>query len=362
MNTQFANRLDRLRAVMIERGVSHSLFSVGPDLPYLTGYEASPSERITLLVVSDTAEPTLLVPRLEAPKVEAGPFHVHPWGETEDPLGLAVSLMDAPGTIAIGDHTWATFLIGLQERLPAADWIRGSELLSALRVIKDTSEKDALRLAGAQADEVARRIPSEIKFAGETERTVARRVAEMLLEEGHDSAEFGIIASGPNGASPHHTPGDREVQVGDLVVIDFGGRFGGYCSDTTRTFSVGDPSPQQAEVHGIVLEAQTAARASVKAGVACEQIDASARSVIEEAGYGDYFIHRTGHGIGREVHEDPYLVDGNDTVLRPGMAFSIEPGIYLPGEFGVRIEDICLATDDGIEVLNNSPRELVVVG
>ena len=183
----------------------------------------------------------------------------------------------------------------------------------------------------------------------------------MTVEEGHDVASFAIVGGGPNGASPHHEPGDRVIENGDLVVCDFGGRLRGYSSDVTRTFSVGVPSSEQEAVHSVVLAASEAARAAVGPGVTCQEIDRAARRVVEEAGYGDLFIHRTGHGIGLEVHEHPYMVEGNETPLEEGMTFSIEPGVYLPGRFGVRIEDIVACGPDGVDELNRADRSLRVV-
>jgi Xaa-Pro aminopeptidase len=205
-------------------------------------------------------------------------------------------------------------------------------------------------------------VPDEVTFAGRTESEIADDLRRMTTGEGHQIASFAIVASGPNGASPHHSPGDRIVEPGDLIICDFGGSFDGYCSDVTRTFSVGEPSGEQTEVHSVVAAANETARATVAPGVPCEEVDRAARKVIEDAGYGDFFIHRTGHGIGLEVHEHPYLVEGNQLPLEPGMTFSIEPGIYLPGRFGVRIEDIVACSETGIDELNQADRSLIVVG
>jgi Xaa-Pro aminopeptidase len=231
-----------------------------------------------------------------------------------------------------------------------------------MRMRKDSTEIDLLRRAARAVDRVMGRIRVEVAFAGRTEAQVARELADLTVEEGHDSAEFTIVASGPNGASPHHHPGDRAISEGDLVVSDFGGRWGGYFSDSTRTFVVGEPDAGQREVHEAVLEANRAGRAAVRPGVLCQEVDRAARRVINEAGFGDRFIHRTGHGIGLEVHEHPYMVEGNDRPLEPGMTFSVEPGVYLPGRLGVRIEDIVVCTSDGAESLNRSDRGLVSVG
>lgn len=226
---------------------------------------------------------------------------------------------------------------------------------------KDQAEIAALREVGREADSVAGRIPSEIRFEGATEVEVSRLVQEMLLDEGHDHAEFAIVGSGPNGSSPHHSASNRIIEGGDLVVLDFGGRRRGYWSDTTRMFIVGDPTSHYREVHSVVAAAQKAAREVARPDVPCQEIDRAAREVISNAGYGEFFIHRTGHGIGLEVHEHPYIVEGNEFAIEAGMAFSIEPGVYLPGQFGVRLEDIVIATTDGVETFNDSVRDLVPV-
>ncbi len=347
---------------MGESGLDVTILSVGADLPYFTGYEAMPSERLTVLVVPVAGEPVLFVPLLEAPRVEPAGFEIRSWTETDDPVSLATSSVERPDRVAVGDHTWSVFLTRFQKVWTDAEWVPASTLTANLRLRKDSDEVDLLRRAAHAVDRVMGRVPTEVAFAGRTEVEVARDLADLTIEEGHDSAEFTIVASGSNGASPHHHPGDRVIESGDLVVCDFGGRLGGYYSDSTRTFAVGEPSSEQREVHQVVVEANEAGRNAAGPGVACQDVDIAARDVIEAAGYGEYFIHRTGHGIGLEVHEHPYIVHGNDTVLEQGMAFSIEPGIYLPGRFGVRIEDIVVCTLDGVESLNGSERGLVSVG
>ncbi len=356
-----AARIARARELMDRDGVDVLLLSLGADLPYLSGYEAIASERLTMLVVPRKGDAVLVVPRLEAPRVAEGPFELHPWDETEDPVPLVADLSNRPLVAAIGDQTWSVFLLELLSVMTETTFVSASRLTTELRIRKDPAELDALRAAGAAADRVARRIPSEIRFAGRTEREVARDVAALTVEEGHDEALFWIVASGPNAASPHHEPGSRVIERGDPVVIDFGGSKDGYCSDTTRTFVVGEPSDELVRVHAVVAEAQAAGRAAARSGVTAETVDRAARQVIDDAGYGEHFVHRTGHGIGLDVHEHPYLVEGNRRRLEPGMVFSIEPGIYLPGRLGVRIEDICVCTGDGAEPLNDSPRELVPV-
>lgn len=362
MDFDFPARLNRLQNAMRSHKVDVTLLSVGADLRYFTGYGATASERLTVLVVNRDDSPLLLVPQLEAPRVGHGPFELVPWGETEDPVESAVRFSGSPDSVAVGDQMWSSFLIDFQRHWPGATWTPASDLTRELRMRKDELEIEALRRAARGVDQVMKRIPDEVPFSGRTEREVAYRIAEMTLEVGHDNVEFTIVGSGSNGASPHHEPGVRVIEEGDLVVCDFGGRWDGYYSDSTRTFSVGEPSLEQVEIHEVVLRANEAARAAVNPGVLCSDVDATARAVIQDAGYGKQFIHRTGHGIGLEVHEHPYIVDGNEMPLEPGMTFSIEPGIYLPERFGVRIEDIVACTETGVDILNQSERGLVEVG
>jgi Xaa-Pro aminopeptidase len=354
-------RLGRLRGQMAERSVDVVMLSVGSDLPYFSGYEAMPLERLTMLVVPATGDCGLFVPQLEAPRVEPGPFELIAWAETEDPVRLVSRFAGAARHVAIGDHTWSTFLLGLQTSMPGAAWSVASRLTKPLRMRKEPAEIGLLRKAAEGVDRVLARVPLELRFSGRTEREVARDFQEMTLAEGHDLAWSAIIASGPNGASPHHEPGDRVIEEGDLIVCDFGGRVGGYYSDVTRTLAVGDPGPGRLEAHGLVLAANEAARAAVAPGVPCQEIDRAARRVIEEGGHGEHFIHRTGHGIGLEGHEHPYMVEGNVLELEEGMTFSVEPGIYVPGEFGVRIEDIVACGESGVDDLNLANRALVDV-
>ncbi len=361
--SSFATRVDRARALMAEVGVDALLLSVGADLPYFTGYEAMASERLTMAVLTAGGRGSLVVPGLEAPRVESRPdvFDVVPWDETQDPVALVADLLGGPGRFALGDHTWAVFLMRLQEALPGASFVPASDLTSELRMRKDDAEVAALVAAGAAADRVAARLRTTT-FSGRTEHELSQQVQAMVVAEGHDTAWEAIVAAGPNAASPHHHPGGRVISAGDTVVVDFGGRHGGYFSDTTRTFVVGEPSPEVAAAYEVLREAQEAGVAAAEPGAPAQEVDRAARAVIEEAGYGEYFVHRTGHGIGLEVHEHPYLVEGNDRPLEPGMAFSVEPGIYVPGEWGMRIEDIVVCTADGPRRLNQSPRDLAVVG
>ncbi|MCB2223068.1 MAG: Xaa-Pro peptidase family protein [Actinobacteria bacterium] len=360
-DADYAARLDRARAVMADRGVGALMVSVGADLPYLAGYEAPQLERLTMLVVPAAGDATLVVPRLEAPAVvDRSAFEILAWDETDDPVAIALRLAGSPQVAAIGDHTWARFLLAMQERSPATRFVPATPLTAELRIRKDDQELDLLRRAGHAADRVAARLVSE-RFGGRTEAQIAGLVREMLVEEGHDVAAFAIVASGPNGASPHHEPGGREIGDGDAVVVDFGGRLGGYYSDTTRNFHVGEPPARYAEAFAVLRAAQDAAVEAVAPGVPAEEIDRIARGIIAAGGFGEFFVHRTGHGIGIEVHEDPYVVEGNGRPLERGNTFSVEPGIYVPGAFGMRIEDIVAVTGDGGERLNRSDRDLSIV-
>jgi len=353
-------RIEATRSEMRRRGIDALLVSVGSDLPYLTTYRAFPLERITALVLPVDGDPALFVPTLEAPRVTTT-VEVVPWDETDDPIGRMAGLLPTHGTIAVGDQMWAAFLIAFQRRLPDASFVGAEPLMASLRVIKEPGEIDALRDAAHGVDRVVDELIA-VRFSGMTEREVSRTITDMTLAAGHDSVSFAIVASGPNGASPHHEPSDRVIREGDAIVVDFGGRVRGYGSDTTRMYCVGTPPDGFEEAYAVLHNAQRAAVAAVRPGVTAESIDAVARTFIEDAGYGDAFIHRLGHGIGLDAHEQPYIVEGNDQVIRAGMAFSIEPGIYLPNRWGMRIEDIVVAVDDGVERLNRSSRALRFVG
>ncbi|NLD75206.1 MAG: aminopeptidase P family protein [Acidimicrobiales bacterium] len=364
--------MDRVRAAMVEREVDVLLLSVGPDLPWLAGYEAMPLERLTMLVVPVDGDPTLVVPRLEAPRVveRPGVFGLRAFGETDDPVRLVAELVGSGAStarLAVGDRTWARFVVDLQAELPGARWSRASTVTGPLRALKEPGEIEALRAAGEAADRVAAQLQcGEIGLVGRTEAEVSADLGARLLAEGHQRVNFAIVASGPNAASPHHEPGDRVIAPGDLVLCDFGGTMFtadgvGYCSDITRCVSVGEPPSEVADAYAILHEAQEAAVEAATLGTACEEVDAVARRIITAAGFGDRFIHRTGHGIGVEEHEDPYIVVGNAAPLEAGNAFSVEPGIYTERRWGLRLEDIVVATPDGPDPLNTVDHALVVV-
>jgi Xaa-Pro aminopeptidase len=363
----YAERLERARARMRELGVDVLLLSTGADLPYLTGYEAMPLERLTMLVVPADADAVLVIPTLEAPRVEEQPeaFELFTWDETDDPIeivaGLVAGIDPDASSAAIGDHTWARFVLDLQRALPDVAFRRASAVTGPLRVVKDAAEIDALRAAAAVVDEVAH-VMRDRPFSGRTELDVHRELVERMLEGGHERANFAIVAAGANAASPHHDPSGRVIEPGDVVLCDFGGTMHGYCSDITRMFVVGETDPEVRDAYDVLVAAQEAGVRAATVGTSCAAVDAAARAVITDAGYGDFFVHRTGHGIGTEAHEDPYVVSGNETPLVAGHAFSIEPGIYLPGRFGMRLEDIVVATDAGPERLNHAPRDLAIVG
>jgi len=372
---RYAERLRRFGELVAERDLAAALIGVGPDLDYLTGYRAMPLERLTMLAVVAAHAPTLVVPRLEEPAARAGlrtPVEIATWMETDDPHDLVAGLVremanvDRGVGIAVSDRLLSYHLLRLQAALPDASWSSATPVLRDLRMIKDPDEIELLRLAGAAADRVVDQIASG-RLVGRTEADVAREVRERLLAEGHELAEFAIVASGPNSSSPHHAASERVIEAGEPIVLDIGGALGGYNSDTTRTLWVtgGDegngPTEEFRHLFGVLLTAQVAATRAVRPGVAAEAIDRTARDVIDGEGYGENFFHRTGHGIGLEGHEEPYLVAGNAEPLQAGMAFSIEPGIYLPGQYGARIEDIVVCGPDGPIVLNKEPRELRVV-
>lgn len=354
---------------MAEQSVDVCLLSVGPDLPWLTGYEAMPLERLTMLVVPVDADATLVVPGLEAPRVipRDDIFSLRPWGETEDPIEIVASLIGSARHAAIGERTWARFLVDLQRARPELGFTTTASVIGPLRAVKDGAEITALRTAAAAVDRIAAQLQAgEIPLIGRTEAAVSADLGRRILDEGHHRVNFAIVAAGENAASPHHEPGARVIGPGEVVLCDFGGTmadsFGiGYCSDITRCIVTGQATSKMAEVYSLLHEAEGVGRAAGAAGVPAEDVDAATRSIIDAGGYGEWFMHRTGHGIGVEEHEDPYIVLGNHKPLEVGNAYSIEPGIYLPGEFGFRLEDIVVLTDSGAESITNADRSLISV-
>ena len=360
------DRLARAGASAEGAGLGALLVTPGPDLRYLTGYQALPLERLTCLVVRPGAEPVLVVPRLEEAAASASPvgglgIDVVGWDETQDAYGLVASLLPGVRSVGLDDHMWAEKVLAFRAALPGCEQRLAGEVLRELRMRKTPEEVDALRAAGQAIDRVHDQVTRWLR-AGRTEREVAADIAAALAAEGHATVDFVIVGSGPNGASPHHEVSDRVIERGDPVVVDIGGTTAdGYCSDSTRTYVVGEPPEDFLAYYDVLRRAQAQAVDAVRPGVTCASVDEAARDVITDAGYGERFIHRTGHGIGLETHEHPYIVVGNDLVLEPGMAFSVEPGIYLPGRHGARIEDVVVCTADGVEPLNVSTHDVVVV-
>jgi Xaa-Pro aminopeptidase len=361
----YAERMRRATREAVAAGLSGLLVTPGPDMVWLCGYQPTAyTERLTLLILAVESQPRLLVPALERPDAESAPgagvLRMTDWRDGQDPYAAAAGLLRPGGRYGVSDSAWALHLLGLQEALPLTSYRALTASLPMLRAVKDEHEIARLEAAGAAADATYEELLS-VRFAGRAEFEVAADLSRLLLEHGHEQVDFTVVGSGPNGANPHHEAGDRVIREGDMVVLDFGGLCDGYGSDTTRTVHVGEPTREERRVHGIVREAQQEAFEAVRPGVPCQLIDRVARAVIENAGYGDHFIHRTGHGIGVTTHEPPYMVEGEEQPLVPGMCFSVEPGIYLPGRFGVRIEDIVTVTQDGGRRLNNTDREMALV-
>jgi len=346
------------------------LLSVGADLPYFSGYEAMPLERITMLVVPRDGDASLVVPEIEAPRVvdRPGVFSIKPWSESQDPIQLISTLMGAASAAAVGDHMWSGFLVDLIAERPTTSFRRASTITSPIRSVKTADEIERLRAASAAVDRIAGRLQAgEIPLIGRTEAEVSAELGRQIIEEGHDRVNFAIVAAGDNAASPHHEAASRVIQEGEAVLCDFGGTMIGddgigYCSDITRCVWVGEnPERDFLEAYAVLHEAQAASVRAATVGTPAEDVDRAGREKIDSAGFGSYFIHRTGHGIGVEAHEDPYIVKGNVQPLVAGNAFSIEPGIYMPGRWGMRLEDIVVADDNGPDSLNLVDHHLAVV-
>jgi len=361
---RYAERRLRTLEAAETAGLGGILVAAGPDLTYLTAYTPPPLERLTLLVLSTGADPTLVMPTLERPLAESAAgapgLTMLDWRDGgDDPYGIVAAMLGSR-RYAVTDRTWASHLLALQRAAPGRSFVAASEAVPLLRAVKDADEIQRLRAVANGADAAFADV-IELPFAGRSETDVAAELDRLLRDHGHQRVDFTIVGSGPNAASGHHEPGERRIEPGDAVVMDFGGMRDDYCSDITRTVFVGEPSREEREVYAIVRAAQQAAFEAVRPGVAAEEVDRAARAVITEAGYGERFVHRTGHGIGLEIHEPPYIVEGNRTPLEAGMTFSDEPGIYLEGRFGVRIEDQVAVTAQGAERLNDASRELTVV-
>ena len=361
----YAARLDRAAALAADAGLDGIVVGPGPDLEYLVGVEGDTIERLTALVLGPGIAPTVIVPRMELAKVrttavgELG-LAVSDWVDGQNPYDLVAAALGAVTRVGVSDALPALHVIPLSDRIDVRVEL-ATPVLREGRMIKDAEEVAELRRAGSAIDAVHRRVPEWLR-AGRTEREVAADIAVAIVAEGHRTVEFVIVGSGPNGADPHHEVSDRVIEDGDVVVVDIGGAVpSGYNSDSTRTYVVGTPDSEAADRIAVLVRAQQAAVDAVRPGATAEAVDAAARSVLAEAGLGEAFLHRTGHGIGVSVHEEPYIAPGNDLVLREGMAFSIEPGIYFAGRWGARIEDIVVVTADGCERLNVAPHDLRAV-
>lgn len=362
---EFRARLDAVAAAAADRGVDAVLVTPGADLDYLCGYHALPLERLTCLVVRASGDVAILVPELEVLAAQASPvtelgIQIHGWAETANPHQAVAGLVGRPQKLNVTPQMWAAHVFALQQALPVTRFAADTVVATA-RMHKSAWEVQALREAGAAIDRVHNQVAGLLR-PGRTEREVGQDIAELILAEGHSTVDFVIVASGPNGASPHHDVSDRVIEVGDPVVVDIGGTMpSGYCSDSTRTYAVDTPPQEYLAAYEVLQQAQAAAVSYARSGVTCESVDAAARDILTAAGLGDAFVHRTGHGIGMSTHEEPYIVSGNRLTLEPGMAFSIEPGFYLPGRYGARIEDIVVATEDGVINCNNTPHDLVII-
>jgi len=362
-----SDRLSHARKAVADAGLGALLVTPGPDLRWLTGYEALPLERLTCLVLPSDGEPFLVAPGLEVPAVQASGvpglgIEVLGWGETEDPYALIAGRVGRISSVGLANRMWAEQVLRFRRELDRSEQVTAGTVLRPLRLLKQPDEVAALRRAAQAIDAVHARMGEWLR-PGRTEREVGRDIADAIIAAGHSTVNFIIVGSGPNGASPHHDTSERVIERGDPVVVDIGGTMpDGYCSDCTRTYVTGgEPDPEFARYYEVLLEAQKRSCDAVRPGVSAASIDAAARDVIAAAGYGEHFIHRTGHGIGLEEHEEPYIVEGNDVILEPGMSFSIEPGIYLSGRHGARIEDIVAVTAEGVERLDTVSRELVVL-
>ena len=376
---RYRERLQQAQAAVEQAGIAAMLLGVGPELEWLVGYTAVGHERLNLLIIGPGGVPTFLGPRLElaaaqhAPGLGGGTVRLETWEEQEDPyqrvpallVPAAVRPSESRRRILVSDGLRAAFVLGLQDVLPEASWGVASTALAPLRRVKDAEEIALLRAAAEAADRVVEAV-ARGPLIGRSEAEVAAEVRWRLVDEGHDGAEFAIVASGPNSASPHHEPGVRLIQAGEPLLLDIGGRRAGYCSDTTRTFWLAGhdgsaPDARFVEIHLLTERAQAAARGAVRPGVTFGSIDAAARDIIVAGGYGEQFFHRLGHGIGLEVHEEPYVIGGSSEPVVDGNTFSLEPGIYLEGRYGVRIEDAVACVADGGEAFNRTPRELRVI-
>lgn len=358
--TEHVTRLAAAVRAVEESTFDAVVLGVGPDLEYLTGYTAHELERLNVLVLVPGRQPTLIIPRLEAPGFPSlDGVLIRDWLDGEDAVDLLYDVVGDAARMAVSDTLRAHFVVPITRHRPELELGLASEVIGPLRMRKSPGERALLAAAGERADVVTTDVmEGRVPLVGRTEREVALDIRERLVDAGLDTAEFAIVGSGPNSASPHHAPGDRVIERGEIVLFDIGGRFGGYHSDTTRCVHTGPVPADVAEAWDVLIAAHEAAVATARVGNACQDVDRAARAVITDAGYGDRFIHRTGHGIGLQGHEEPYIVEGNDRPIEVGHAFSIEPGIYFDGRWGIRLEDIVVVDDDGLLRCNRAARTL----
>ncbi len=357
-------RVEAVRSGLERVGADAAVFGLSSNLRYLTGFTDEPGERLLCLIVGREAEPTFVVPELYADEVSAhaSGITMRVWRDGEDPAALlsaaARGLADRAGRILLDDTLWATFALAIQGAFPDRRFGLASEAMEELRMCKDEDEIGSMVRAGEIADRAYKAVTSQA-MTGLSEIELAGRLEAEMLAAGAEGVAFQtLVASGPNSALPHHRAGTRRIEVGDVVILDYGCRVAGYCSDVSRTVVCGEANPELLRVHEAVRRAHAAARDAVRVQAHAEAVDRAARGVLVEGGYGDRFVHRTGHGIGLDVHEPPYIVEGNKRRLEQGMTFSIEPGAYFPGRFGVRIEDVVAITREGTLAMTRTPHEL----
>ena len=359
------SRWAAISARLVKDGADALVLSTGFDLVYLSTYEARASERLTAFVGRPGSNelPRMIVPKIEMPEVpKTSAFDVSGWTDDQDPIAMIVELIGDARRVLVSDEMWAHYLLRLKAAMPDTEFVSLSDSLGGLRSVKSDSEMQALQTVGGLANSVAAQIQrGDVALVGRTELEIQADVTGRMLAAGHEQVEFCIVASGPNSASPHHIPSERVVQPNEIVLFDFGGKHEGYCSDITRCVFTGPIPDDVAATYAILKKAQQAAVDAARPGATLGDVDAAARSVIADAGFGDNFIHRTGHGIGTEVHEQPYVKAGNDEIVAVGHAFSIEPGIYLDGKWGIRLEDIVVILDDGALRCSTTDHDLVEV-
>lgn len=363
-SADYLARWRALRERAREVGANALIVGGGSDLHYLTGHDGHSYERLTAVVASadsDARPAALITPKLEAERIAAMPevFTISPWEDSEDPIELAIANLPEVGSVLVSDDLHAHHLLALQSARPGLSFRALNQALGGMRAVKTGAERRALRTVGALADKVHQQIrDGEVPLVGRTELDVKQDIHDRLLAAGHDTVVFIIVASGPNSASPHHHPGDRVIQPNEMVLFDFGGTYEGFTSDTTRCVFTGPIPDEVADAWSSLVDAQEAAFQAAQPGNRLCDVDSAARTALTEDGYGAEFIHRTGHGIGTEVHEHPYVTGSNAAPIVEGNAFSIEPGIYRVGEWGMRLEDIVVIETDGPVRCNSTDRTL----